>query len=361
MLKGNHSADFGGGGDPFEVFVATHTGLNSEILKDVDADKNYQVSVIIPIYNSEKYLWECLDCVVNQTLKNIEIILVNDGSTDGSDEICKSYANKDNRIKYFYIEHGGVSVARNFGIDRAVGEFIYFVDSDDTINPSFLETSYFTGQANDSDVVFVAGKAVEHDSPEKIFSSLPAWGAFYRKSFLDEHTDIKYPENMSSSEDGVFSFKLLMLTDKKSVNKFSFYNYRQHNDMATVNASLDTIYKNIILCIEDVKSFLKEHDFPSVTKAWALGAFINYDFFSNKFYKVGLRHFLYKKKVYDFLKNVYKTDVAPYIKDEDLRGYGYLFNRFVKSSNYYTYEVKNILLTNPLVHKIFCKYIKRRK
>lgn len=334
--------------------------MNKIISKVSETDKNYLVSVIIPVYNSEKYLWECLDCVVHQTLTDIEIILVNDGSIDGSEEICKCFACNDSRIKYFYIEHGGVSAARNYGLDKAGGEFIYFMDSDDTINPSFLESSYITGCENDSDIVFAAGEAAAYENPERVFSSLPAWGALYKKAFLDEHKDIKYPENMSLSEDGVFSFKLLALTDKKSVNKFSFYRYRQHNTMKTILATDDENYENILLSLQEIKSFLNERGF-SETKAQALGALINYDFFSNKFYKVGLKHFLYKKKVYDVLKKIYKADVAPYITAEDLRDYGYLFNRFVKSSNYYTYEIKNILLSNSLLHRIFTRYIKKGK
>ena len=92
-----------------------------------------KVSVIIPVYNVEKYLSECLDSVVNQTLQDIEIICVNDGSTDNSLEILKEYAEKDSRLRIINLRNSGVSVARNIGIFAALADFIMFVDADDSI------------------------------------------------------------------------------------------------------------------------------------------------------------------------------------------------------------------------------------
>lgn len=90
-----------------------------------------KISIIIPIYNVEKYLKRCIDSIVNQTYKNTEIILVNDGSPDNCGEICDEYAKIDSRIKVIHKENGGLSSARNAGIDISSGEYIMFVDSDD--------------------------------------------------------------------------------------------------------------------------------------------------------------------------------------------------------------------------------------
>lgn len=97
------------------------------------------VSVIVPIYNVEKYLARCLDSIVRQTYQNLEIILVNDGSTDGSFEICQQYAKNDARIRLFTQENQGLSVARNTGLDHMNGEYVVFVDSDDYISVYFVE------------------------------------------------------------------------------------------------------------------------------------------------------------------------------------------------------------------------------
>ena len=91
------------------------------------------ISVIVPVYNVRKYLARCLDSVIGQTYKNLEIILVNDGSDDGSDEICKEFEKKDPRIKFFTTKNRGLSAARNYGISKCHGKFVGFVDSDDWI------------------------------------------------------------------------------------------------------------------------------------------------------------------------------------------------------------------------------------
>ncbi len=115
-----------------------------------------KVSVIVPIYNNEKYLKECLDSICNQTLTDIEIICVNDGSEDNSLKIIEEYKQKDNRIILINQDNLGVSAARNNGIKIATGEYIGFVDSDDYIDNDFYEKLYNAAKHNDSDMA-VAG------------------------------------------------------------------------------------------------------------------------------------------------------------------------------------------------------------
>ena len=95
-----------------------------------------KISIVIPIYNAEDHLQRCVDSVLNQTEKNIEIILVDDGSKDNSIEICKNYLNQDKRVQLIHQENSGVSAARNRGIEQACGEYIGFIDSDDWIEPN---------------------------------------------------------------------------------------------------------------------------------------------------------------------------------------------------------------------------------
>ncbi len=112
-----------------------------------------KVSVIVPIYNVEKYLIKCIDSIVNQTYKNLEIILVDDGSPDSCPQICDEYAIKDSRIKVIHKENGGLSDARNAGMSVATGEYISFIDSDDYISLDFIETLYNTMKYESSDIV----------------------------------------------------------------------------------------------------------------------------------------------------------------------------------------------------------------
>ncbi len=135
---------------------------------------NINVSVIIPIYNAEKYLDECLSSVAGQTYSNFECVMIDDGSKDSSAEIAKSYAARDGRFKYFYQDNAGVSAARNYGIDVCKGEYIVFVDSDDVISPHSVK--WLT------------------DMKEKYPDSLPAlaW-----KRFRDGETVADTPPNMN--------------------------------------------------------------------------------------------------------------------------------------------------------------------
>lgn len=113
---------------------------------------NPKVSVIVPVYNVEKYLKECLDSLVNQTLKNIEIILVDDGSTDSSAEICEEYAKNDSRIKIIKQQNQKQGAARNRGLNEAKGEYVGFVDSDDWIDLDFYEKLYNSAVENNADI-----------------------------------------------------------------------------------------------------------------------------------------------------------------------------------------------------------------
>ena len=115
--------------------------------------ENELISIIVPIYNVENYLRMCLDSIQNQTYKNFECLLINDGSPDHSAEICREYVAKDSRFRYFEKENGGLSSARNYGIDRAEGSFITFVDSDDWLESTCLEILSEKKNQYDADIV----------------------------------------------------------------------------------------------------------------------------------------------------------------------------------------------------------------
>lgn len=133
-----------------------------------------KVSIVIPVYNTYEYLSECLDSVINQTLSDIEIILVNDGSTDNSEELCKRYACCDSRIKLISQENQGVAVARRVGVNAATSPYVGFVDSDDTIESDYYEL-LLTDMADCDLVTSVAryedGYLWKDNIPSRIYSS----------------------------------------------------------------------------------------------------------------------------------------------------------------------------------------------
>ena len=121
------------------------------------------VSVVIPVYNVEKYLPKCIDSVINQTYQNLEIILVDDGSTDSSGVICDKYAQTDSRIKVIHQANSGQGSARNNGMDNASGEYLIFVDSDDYIHPQLTEKSVEAFELYDTDIVLYSSSRVDED------------------------------------------------------------------------------------------------------------------------------------------------------------------------------------------------------
>ena len=129
-------------------------------------EANEVVSIIIPIYNVEAYLRQCLETVIHQTYPNLEIILVNDGSPDQSEEICKEFFRKDARIRYVRQENGGLSAARNTGIELATGDYITFIDPDDWVTEDYVEVLYRQLKKYDADVS-VANYNLYDDSSSK--------------------------------------------------------------------------------------------------------------------------------------------------------------------------------------------------
>ena len=117
---------------------------------------NPLISVIVPVYNVEKYLKKCIQSIINQTYKNLEIILVDDGSSDNSGKICDEFAQKDNRIKVIHKTNGGLSDARNAGLDVMSGEWVSFVDSDDFVSPYYIENLHYLVNKYDVDMAITS-------------------------------------------------------------------------------------------------------------------------------------------------------------------------------------------------------------
>ena len=173
------------------------------------------ISVIIPVYGVEKYISQCLESVINQTYKNLEIIVINDGTKDRSADIAKEYAAKDSRIKVYDFKNGGLSVARNRGLEIATGEYISYLDSDDYLDTKMYETLLEAAMKNDADMVkcgIIETNGVREDkitfSDKKIINNEQnkafenyfngmlwtlAWNGLYKKELAKK---VKFPDNV---------------------------------------------------------------------------------------------------------------------------------------------------------------------
>lgn len=225
--------------------------------KEVAGTRPPKISVIVPVYKVEKYLPECIESILAQTFTDFELILVDDGSPDNSGKICDDYAARDSRIRVFHKENGGVSSARNLGLDNARGEWIAFVDSDDWVGEKYLE--HLFGDGNLPDSCMVMSGHVKRDSKSKqefgrlFFDSktLPTLEAFrkeklyksgypisklYRREILNSK-NIRFDPEISMAEDTLLMMDYLMCVEKVVFRSdFLDYNYR------FVEASLSKSY-----------------------------------------------------------------------------------------------------------------------
>ncbi len=208
------------------------------------------VSVIVPVYKVEKYLNECVDSIINQTYKNIEIILVDDGSPDNCSKICDDYATKDNRIKVVHKENGGLASARNAGTDIANGEFITFVDSDDYILDTMVEKMVNLFENHNADVVqvsFTRGNFIKKNEEIKVFSNEEcinnyaldnvvrpeAWAKLYSAILMKEN---KFNEKIKYAEDLELGLSLYKKFRKIVISNEELYYYRENPNGITSNS-----------------------------------------------------------------------------------------------------------------------------
>lgn len=247
---------------------------------------NNLVSVIVPIYNSEKYLEECLNSIINQTYKNLEIILINDGSLDKSMEICNLYKEKDNRVIVFDQVNKGVSFTRNFGISISKGDYIIFVDSDDYIELNMIEKMFSVITNEKVDVVRCANdimknkkRIINEKNPDNLCNKKIMKNNFYNiydslfsisgkkincyspLLMIKKEICPKFDDKIGFMEDVLFYVELL-----KNSNSFYFindelYHYR-YNDISS-SKNIDNVEKNIldlILVSDKLKENIDKND-----------------------------------------------------------------------------------------------------
>lgn len=226
------------------------------------------VSAIIPVYNSEKYIKKCIDSLINQTLKNIEIILINDGSSDDSLRILRQYEKRDERIVVIDQKNNGPSSARNKGIDIAKGEYISFIDSDDWVDETMFEEMYNSAKENNSDVVICDMKLVNKDEEtyitglnypirnlseramkEIIFKELLSNSQFnsmankiFRTSIIKKN-NIRLDKDIYYAEDWLFNVEFFRRSKKISYINKAFYYYRRGHESSSSSYNDDTFEK----------------------------------------------------------------------------------------------------------------------
>ncbi len=223
------------------------------------------VSIIVPTYNIDKYINRCLNSISEQTYSDIEVIIVDDGSTDGTGEICKKFVEKDSRFKYFYKQNGGLSSARNFGLDRTRGDYIAFVDGDDFVEKDMIETLFKNATLTGADIIacgfseenrgdevlslkegIYSGQEILKKMAEPLgYKYVVAWNKLYKKEVFDE---VRFKLN-KKHEDQWIVHKLLLKANK--VSCIDNVLYRHDNRQGSITSE-----KDIIAHFDDIDALL---------------------------------------------------------------------------------------------------------
>lgn len=316
--------------------------------------KNDLISVIVPIYKVEAYLNKCVDSILAQTYSNLEIILVDDGSPDSCGAICDEYAKSDSRITVYHKENGGLSDARNYGIDRANGEYFIFVDSDDYIHPRMIDCLYEAACQSNSLIAVCDFKKVKVETDiqsmsdelvpdnieildiqqikeymfdeHKMVTFTVAWNKIYHKSLFDE---VRYPFG-KIHEDEFTTYKLLhKVAAMAYVHKELYYYVQRTGSITTGKFSHKALHK-LDAYLERLNYYLGAKDYICFEKTLFL-------------YKMELIIFQKKLKAYDILQSdelrkyyiaFRKVCVNGFLKGNKRNWLGYLYY-YIAPRTYY--------------------------
>jgi len=233
------------------------------------------ISIIVPIYKVEPYLRKCVESILAQSYTNIEVILVDDGSPDDCPKICDEYRAKDSRVVVIHQDNGGVSAARNAGLDAAKGEYIGFVDGDDWIEPDMYEVLFHVITASGADIA-ASYDCIDDYAPPKmnedqyvVFSSgeamanlldnrndfISVWGKLYTKEVIK---NIRFIPTVAVGEDVVFETEAIIKSQKVSFIDYQSYHYFVHNDSAAHMLGSKTL--TILMSIDSVIGLIKDFD-----------------------------------------------------------------------------------------------------
>lgn len=224
------------------------------LLEYVGGEMDSLISIIVPVYNVEKFLPKCLESIISQSYSNLEIILINDGSQDNSGEICNYYSEKDERIKVIHKENGGVSTARNEGLKIALGDYIGFVDSDDTIEKNMYEVLLEKALENESEIVCCNYKDVlpnctrnrEHKLQKGLYEGINVlhsyfqdsimgtviWNKLYKKQIIE---GLFFDANYSIAEDTLFNYYAFKKANRVYFTNLALYNAEKRQGSATTS------------------------------------------------------------------------------------------------------------------------------
>lgn len=322
---------------------------------------NIKISVIVPCYNIESYLPRCIESILAQTYKKLEIILISDGSTDGTDEVIREYAKKDSRIIPVFKQNSGVSDTRNRGLDIATGDYIGFVDGDDYIEPEMYETLLKNAIENNADIshcgyqmvfpsrvdyYYNTGKKVIQDNKKGIRDIIVGdyvepgiWNKLYRLNTLKE---LRMPPDIKINEDVIFNFYAFVNSQKSVYEDLPFYHYiLRKGSAATCKINQNKLFDPVRVRKEIFEYSLKnlDNEIQSVAYSSYLNSIINlYRVVSNSKLKE------YKEDSFILKKQI-----------KEIKG-NFLLSKRVKTERFFFFHCTGLLM---FTYKIYDKFLSK--
>lgn len=318
------------------------------------------ISIIVPVYNVENKVNRCLDCLVNQTYKNIEMLLIDDGSTDNSGQICDEYAKKDKRIKVIHKQNGGVSSARNVGIKEASGKYLMFVDSDDYMEKNTCEIMADAIEKYNVDLIIASyntvynDKIMKHICTEKIYKNISDIKDDFRLIYMD--CFLNSPWNKL--------FKKEFITKKFDENMRYFEDYYFVLDYMDNIKNLATIETPLYYYVEDVNSSLtkifREDTFDVFPKIYKRQLDFCHKYLGTEFdceLKSSLLYGFYntaQKLVYSNNTKKYKVDmIYKWIENDTIKGIDKTYLEFVNNNCGRQFRIAYKYIINRQIEKLY--------
>ena len=321
------------------------------------------ISVIVPVYNVEKYLSRCLDSIINQTYKNLEIILIDDGSPDNSGKICDEYAKQDSRIKVIHKENGGVSSARNVGLENATGDYITFVDSDDWIevdmyecmlaqnqdvNYDIIKCSHifeYVNKKTNSDFIYKNSILIEKEQEKEEFIELvlegkvmpSLWSMLIKRNKINE-LSLEFNESLIIGEDFIFTLELFFFVNSIYIYNKHLYHYFIHEESAMNSATKNLKNaRNLIELYKNMENLLVKYNSHDDEFKEKTARYIFYRIYS----RISSATVETKRKdiIVEFFENEVFRTIVKKVSKERLSFWGKLFLRFAKRNQKNKYYI----------------------
>ena len=321
------------------------------------------ISIIVPVYNVEKYLSRCVDSILNQTFTDFELILVDDGSTDKSGDICDEYKSKDNRVKVIHKSNEGVSVARNIGLDISTGEYIGFIDSDDYVELDMLRKIINLAKEKDCYVLEYAYKILEDNEvvDDKInnlkveviennvefaiervidnpFCNV-VWNKIYKRDIVK---DIRFNRNFNICEDVEYTYKAILNSNKYVITneKMYFYNQRENSLCRNEEYSLEKV-RSSLECQKSRLDALKSYKINNKIIFKAEERLCN-DIFRHYVLAKRIKDKNESKVILNYLKDLFKEKKSMFLSNDILRKKRFMI-RIFSISEYLYYFIYSLI------------------